>query len=158
LVSGDRIVQVDRQRGVVFVDAGVLAKFGVAPRSIPDFLALVGDAQDGIPGVPKWGAKSTATVLRRWQHVAAIPPDAADWQLDVRGAKGLAQSLAEHRDEAALYRTLATLRTDVPIAETLDDLRFCGPGAELAALCEEIGFARFVDRFDGGQPSPVSPG
>ena len=149
MVRDDRIVQFDRMRRVVFDEAAVRAKFGVSPASIPDYLALVGDPQDGIPGVPRWGAKSTAAVLAHYGQLAAIPLDASQWQVKVRAADALAQTLAEHRDRAELYRTLATLRTDVPIEEGLADLQWRGPAAELSALCREIGFERFLERFDG---------
>lgn len=144
---GGKVVQFDRKQKKLYDEDGVYEKFGIAPESIPDYLALVGDDQDGIPGVPKWGAKSTATVLFHYGHLDAIPEDVNDWQVKVRGAQSLAASLAEHREQAKLYRTLATLRTDVPITETVDDLAWRGPTPELAELCREIGFARFLDRF-----------
>lgn len=144
---GGKVVQYDRKQKKLYDEDAVYEKFGVAPPSIPDYLALVGDDQDGIPGVPKWGAKSAATVLFHYDHLEAIPDDAADWAVKVRGAAGLAESLRERRDDAALYKRLATLRTDVPIRESLDDLRWRGPTDDLAALCREIGFERFPDRF-----------
>jgi len=147
MVDGKRIVQFDRKQKKLFDEDGVYEKFGIAPKSIPDYLALVGDDQDGIPGVPKWGAKSAATMLFHYGHLESIPPDPNDWQVKMRGAKSLADSLAEHRDAAMLYRTLATLRTDVPILESLEDLRWAGPSRELADFCREIGFGRFLDRF-----------
>ena len=147
MVDGKRIVQFDRKQRKVYDEDGVYEKFGVAPKSIPDYLALVGDDQDGIPGVPKWGAKSTATMLFHYGHLDAIPVDVADWQVKIRGAQSLAESLATRRDDALLYRTLATLRTDVPIKEKLEDLRWLGPTVDLAAVCREIGFERFLDRF-----------
>lgn len=145
-VQGDRIVQLDRRKKSVIDEAGVVAKFGVGPASIPDLLALVGDEQDGIPGVPKWGMKSAATVLARYAHLEAIPARAADWQVKVRGAEALADSLVEHRDHAALYKRLATLRTDVPFVEALDDLRWRGARPGLAVLCAEIGYERLLER------------
>ena len=145
---GGRVVQLDRKRRKVYDEDGVYEKFGVAPESIPDYLALVGDDQDGIPGVPKWGQKSAATMLFHYGHLEAIPADCGDWQVKLRGAESLAQSLAEHRDAAILYRTLATLRTDVPIKESLEDLRWQGPTAELGPFCQEIGFGRFMERFE----------
>lgn len=146
MVDGKRIVQFDRKQKKVFDEDGVYEKFGIAPASIPDYLALVGDDQDGIPGVPKWGAKSTATMLFHYGHLESIPADVNDWQVKIRGAQSLADSLAAHRDDAMLYRTLATLRTDVPIAESLEDLCWRGPTDDLAVLCREIGFERFLDR------------
>ncbi|MBL9078607.1 MAG: flap endonuclease [Planctomycetes bacterium] len=152
MVRGDRIVQLDRRKQLVLDEAAVRAKFGVGPQSIPDLLALVGDEQDGIPGVPRWGAKSAATVLARYEHLAAIPRDAADWDVAVRGATALAQSLAEHRSEVALWHRLATLRTDVPLAESLDDLRWRGPAPDLAPLCRELGYERLLERVPPPRP------
>ena len=135
-----RVVLLDRRREVVLDEAGVIDKFGVAPGSIPDYLALVGDTADGIPGIPRWGAKSTATVLRKFKHLEQIPDDHAKWSLTVRGAASLAKSLSEHREDALLYRTLATLRTDAPIPESLDELRWRGPDwPALESLCKELG-------------------
>lgn len=145
---GGRVVQLDRKQRKLYDEDGVYEKFGVAPESIPDYLALVGDDQDGIPGVPKWGQKSAATMLFHYGHLESIPENCEDWQVKLRGAKSLAQGLAEHRDAAMLYRQLATLRLDVPIEEELEDLRWRGPNAELGEFCREIGFARFLDRFD----------
>lgn len=145
---GGRVVQFDRKQRKLYDEDGVYEKFGVAPESIPDYLALVGDDQDGIPGVPKWGQKSAATMLFHYGHLEAIPENCEDWQVKLRGAKSLAQSLAEHRDAATLYRTLATLRLDVPIEEELEDLRWLGPKAELGDFCREIGYTRFMDRFE----------
>ena len=146
---GGKIVQYDRKQQKLYDEDAVYEKFGVPPESIPDYLALVGDAQDGIPGLPKWGAKSTAAVLVSYGHLEQVPDDAGEWQVKVRGAAGLADSLRSGRDDAMLYRRLATLRTDVPLQETLEDLRWSGPTEDLAPLCEEIGFGRFVDRFSG---------
>jgi 5'-3' exonuclease len=151
-VAGTRIVQLDRRKDSVLDEAGVCAKFGVPPRAIPDLLALVGDPQDGIPGVPKWGAKSAAAVLARYGELAKIPADPAEWDFAVRGAASLAASLNEHREAAALYRTLATLRTDVPIAEDVDDLRWRGPTAAFGDLCASIGAERLVSRVPEPRP------
>jgi 5'-3' exonuclease len=147
-VRGSRIVCFDRMRARILDEQGVVTKFGVAPASIPDWLALVGDASDGYPGVPRWGAKSASIVLARYAHLEAIPDNERQWSIAVRGAASLAQSLREHRSEAALYRRLATLRTDVPLAETIEDLRWRGARrAELTALCREIGDQEFIDRM-----------
>ena len=130
-VEGGRVVLVDRRRGKVYDEAAVCEKYGVAPGSIPDWLGLVGDQADGIPGVPGWGAKSAATVLRRWRHVAAIPRDPARWDVKVRGAARLAAALNAMREEARLYVRLATLVTDAEGVEgTLRDLRYCGPRSD----------------------------
>lgn len=139
-VRGARVVCLDRRRRLVLDEAGVKAKFGVAPGSIPDWLALVGDSADGIPGIPGWGAKSAASVLARFGRIEAIPDDPSRWQVSVRSAPQLARALAERRIEAALYKTLATLREDVPLGESLDDLEWRGaPRSELTAFCREIG-------------------
>jgi 5'-3' exonuclease len=144
MVSGTRIVCLDRRRKAILDEASVRAKFGVGPESIPDWLALVGDSADGFPGISRWGEKSAASVLAHYRHLEAIPDDARQWQVGVRGADALAQSLAAHRDEAMLYRRLATLRTDVPLLEGLAELRWRGVHAEpLAELCREIGFDSF---------------
>jgi 5'-3' exonuclease len=125
-VRGTHVVCFDRMRNKRLDEAGVLDKFGVAPASIPDWLALVGDSADGIPGIPRWGAKSAATVLAEYRHLEHIPAAPADWQVKVRGAVALAKNLAAARADALLYRRLATLRTDVPLTETLDALRWRG--------------------------------
>ena len=146
-VRGSRIVCFDRMRSRVLDEGGVHAKFGVGPASIPDWLALVGDASDGYPGVPRWGSKSASAVLARYEHLEAIPDDERQWRVDVRGAASLAKSLREHRQEAFLYRRLATLRTDAPLAETIEDLRWRGARREeLTALCHEIGDEGFLER------------
>lgn len=139
-VRTDRVVCFDRMRRRLLDEAGVVVKFGVPPASIADWLALVGDTADGVPGVPHWGAKSAATVLARYRSIEAIPDDVAQWDVNVRGAAALAQSLRAHRADAALYRTLTTLRIDVPLAEDLEDLRWRGARrSELAQLCRETG-------------------
>ncbi len=115
-------------------------KFGIDPESIPDYLALVGDTADGIPGVPRWGAKGASAVLAHYKHLDEIPDDAAEWEVKVRGAKTLAENLASMREEAALYKKLAILRTDVPLKESLDDLEWKGADKDaLEELCAEIG-------------------
>jgi len=146
-VRGSWVVCFDRMRRRTLDEPGVLAKFGVPPASIPDWLGLVGDSADGIPGVPRWGGKSAAALLTRYGHVEAIPGEEAQWSVAVRGAAALAKSLREHGREATLYRHLATLRTDVPLAEGLDDLRWRGARRpELTRLCHEIGDEGFIER------------
>ena len=146
MVRGARVVSWDRRRNALLDADGVIAKFGVAPASIPDYLALVGDAADGIPGVPRWGAKSAAQVLGEYKHIEAIPDNPLLWNVKVRGAKSLAQSLAQHRDAAALYKYLATLRLDAPISERLEDLEWRGvQRAPFNALCAELGLGRLAD-------------
>jgi 5'-3' exonuclease len=125
-VRGTRVVCLDRMRRKLLDEHGVRAKFGVGPESIPDWLALVGDAADGYPGIPRWGAKSASAVLGAYSHLEQIPDDPRAWTVAVRGAEALAAALADHRQEALLYRRLATLRLDVPLTETLDDLRWRG--------------------------------
>jgi 5'-3' exonuclease len=135
-VREDRIVLVDRRRKKTIDEDGVREKYGVPPVSIPDWLALVGDAADGIPGVPRWGARSAAAALVAHGHIDDIPEDPRDWKFQARGAASLAENLRSHRDELALYRTLATLREDVPLEETLDDLEWRGARrSELESLC-----------------------
>jgi len=126
-VTGDRIVMLDRMRRKIIDEEGVKEKFGVPPSAIPDYLGLVGDEADGIPGIPRWGAKSTGLVLTRYGSIEAIPDSADDWDIKVRGAASLASNLAARRDDAMLYRKLAVLRTDVPLAEEVDDLLWRGP-------------------------------
>jgi len=146
-VRGERIVLRDRIRDIWYDEAGVLAKFGVPPESIPDYLALVGDSSDGYPGLPGWGAKSAATVLARWGHLDAIPEDASRWEVAVRGAVGLAATLRDHRAEAVLFRRLATLNADAEIDGGLDDLVWRGvPREVFLALCAELGLERLSER------------
>ena len=145
LVRGDRVVTLDRRKNVTLNESGVRQKFGVAPLSIPDYLALVGDAADGIPGIPKWGARSAAQLLAHYQHLENIPDDPADWQVKVRGGPALAASLAAHHEDAFLYRQLATLRLDAPIAEELTQLEWQGVRRQpFQELCAELGFDRLA--------------
>jgi 5'-3' exonuclease len=147
VVRDDRIVQVDRLRATVRDEAGVVARFGVGPASIPDLLALVGDTADGLPGLPGFGAKTAAALLARYGHLEAIPPDAADWDVPVRGAARLAATLRDHADDVRLYRELATLVTDVPLAETLDDLAFRGvPRERFLTWCDDLGASALRER------------
>jgi 5'-3' exonuclease len=121
-IRGTRVVCRDRMRQVTLDEAGLVEKRGIAPASVPDWLALVGDTADGIPGLPRWGEKGASAVLARYGKLEAIPDDASQWDIAVRGKDSLAQTLRERREDALLYRLLATLRTDVPIAQTLEDL------------------------------------
>ncbi|HMN59298.1 MAG TPA: 5'-3' exonuclease H3TH domain-containing protein, partial [Anaerolinea sp.] len=120
---------------------------GVRPASIPDWLALVGDAADGFPGIPGWGAKSAAAVLERFEHLEAIPLDAQSWGLPAGRAAKLVESLAQHQEEAYLFRRLATLRQGVPLTETLSDLEWRGASPRLQAFCASIGDIKFADRI-----------
>jgi len=139
-LQGDRVVQVDRLRGKLIDEAAFRALRGIAPSSMPDFLALTGDTADGIPGLAGFGEKSAAAVLAAYPHLEQIPTFAHQWTVRPRGAVNLATTFAAHREEALLYRRLATLVDDVPLRESLDDLRFTGvPRAEFEAWCEKIG-------------------
>ena len=145
-VRGSRVVQVDRRRRRTMDEAGVVAKFGVVPESIPDYLALVGDAQDGYPGLPGWGAKSAAAVLKRFGHLENIPDDWRSWHVNATSPAALAATLRAQHDSAFLFRTLATLRTDLPLFANVDELAWSGPGPEFAAL------AAAFDRASGATP------
>ena len=145
-VTGRRVVQFDRRAGALRDEEGVRAKFGVAPASIPDYLALVGDAADGFPGLRGWGAKSAAVVLGRYGRFDAVPDDAADWDVSVRGAARLAAELAGHRDLALLFRDLATLRTNATLFDSVDDLRWRGPRAGLFDLCARLNVPGYFRR------------
>jgi 5'-3' exonuclease len=125
-VRGTRVVQLHRRTRVVMDEAGVIAKFGVPPRSIPDYLALVGDSADGYPGLQGWGAKSAAAILARFGHLESIPEDPRDWHVNVASAGRLALTLAAERDRAMLFRILATLRTDIPLFSSVDELEWKG--------------------------------
>jgi 5'-3' exonuclease len=140
-VRGKRVVLRDRMRKVTYDEAGVITKFGVRPTSIPDYLALVGDNADGYPGLPGWGSRSAAAVLARWEHLEAIPDDPLAWDVDVRGVGRLAATLRQQRDEAFLYRRLATLGLDAAAPGIVDDLAWAGvPRGEFESLCAELGF------------------
>lgn len=135
-VRGTNVVQLNRRTGVTIDDAGVRAKFGVPPESIPDYLALVGDAADGYPGLQGWGAKSSATVLAKFGHIESIPASARDWQVNVMNSAALADTLVRQRELALLFRKLATLRSDVPLFANVDELKWSGPTAEFDAIGE----------------------
>jgi 5'-3' exonuclease len=139
LVSGNRVVCWDRRRDIVYDEAAVLAKFGVRPASIPDWLALVGDSADGYPGLSGWGSKSASTVLSRYEHLEAIPEDTSQWELGGARALRLAESLRVHQEDVLLYRRLATLRHDVPLQETISDLEWRGAHQRLQQFCAELG-------------------
>jgi 5'-3' exonuclease len=133
-VRGTRVVQLDRRRNITRDEAGIVAKFGVRPTSIPDYLALVGDASDGYPGLPGWGAKSTAAVIAKFEHLEAIPEDSREWRVNAANATTLAATFARERDHAFLFRDLATLRTDIPLFESVDELKWGGPREEFTAI------------------------
>jgi 5'-3' exonuclease len=137
-VHGARVVQLDRRQRIVYDEAGVAAKFGVGPRSIPDYLALVGDSADGFPGLPGWGARSAAAVLARYGHIEAIPDAPGDWAVPVRGRPALATTLRTMRRQAMLFKDLATLRADRSLLDDAGDLRWTGPTPVFAEVCERI--------------------
>jgi 5'-3' exonuclease len=146
-VRGQKVVTHDRRRAKTYDDAGVQAKFGVPPLLIPDLLGLVGDAADGIPGIPGFGMKTAAAVLRLSGSIEAVPADAARWSPTLRGADRLAATLGARRADALLYKQLATLRTDVPLTESLDDLAWRGVHRDAyVALCGELGFGDLARR------------
>jgi 5'-3' exonuclease len=138
-VRGTRVVQFDRRARTMRDEAGVVAKFGVRPESIPDYLALVGDAADGFPGLPGWGAKSAAAVLARFIHFEAIPADWHDWHVDVTSPAKLALTFARERDRAFLFRDLATLRTDIDLFRSVDELKWHGPTPAFKAMAARLG-------------------
>ena len=137
-VQGTRVVQLNRRTRVLFDEAGIVKKFGVPPASIPDYLALVGDAADGYPGLPGWGAKSTAAVLAKFHHLEDIPRDSGDWHVNAANAGALARTLADRYEDALLFRTLATLRTDIPLFDNVDELAWHGPRDEFEALGKRL--------------------
>ena len=144
-VRGQRVVQLDRRKRELRDEKGVVARFGVGPASIPDYLALVGDSADGFPGIPGWGEKASGTVLGRYAHLEKIPASHTQWEVAVRGAARLAAALQEHLELAILFRKLATLRTDVPVG-TVDDLRWRGPTPEFERVAQQLGVPGLWDR------------
>jgi len=145
-VCGTHVVQLNRRTRVTLDEAGVIQKFGVLPASIPDYLALVGDAADGYPGLPGWGAKSSAAVLAKFVHLESIPPDHREWHVNAANASALASTLCRDRDRALLFRTLATLRTDIALFDDVDQLRWNGPTPAFAALRVRLDAARTETR------------
>jgi 5'-3' exonuclease len=137
-VTGTRVVQLDRRRGILRDEAGVEAKFGVKPESIPDYLAVVGDAADGFPGIPGWGEKAASLTLSRYAHLENIPKDWRVWHSSINNARRLANSLFSSWDDALLFRTLATLRVDAPVFDSLDDLRWKGPRSSFEERCRAM--------------------
>ena len=137
-VAGTRVVQLDRRQNIVRDEAGVVAKFGVNPQSIPDYLAVVGDSADGFPGVTGWGPKAAALVLSRYPHLEVVPKDWRQWHASIRKARLLSESLFSAWNDALLFRTLATLRLDVPVFETVEDLRWKGPRPGFEQYCQQM--------------------
>lgn len=154
-VRGDRVVQFDRRKREIIDDAGVRAKFGVEPASIPDYLGLVGDTADGFPGLPGWGAKSAGLVLARYGHLEDIPSSAGQWDVDgLRGAAKLSATLRAQFAEAVLFRRIATIETDVEVG-TVDEWRWTGPTIGFAAVAEELGAPGLADLADRLAPNPA---
>ena len=147
-VRGTRVVRLDRRKRVTLDEAGVVGKFGVSPESIPDYLALVGDAADGYPGLPGWGAKSSAAVLAKFVHLESIPADCREWGVNAANARALAHTLANERDLALLFRTLATLRTDIKLFDDVDELQWRGPQAGFDTLGARLDAAVTAGRAD----------
>ena len=145
-VVGTRVVQLDRRRDILRDEAGVVAKFGVKPQSIPDYLALVGDSADGYPGLPGWGAKATALALSQYLHLEGIPKDWQKWHPSIRKARLLSESLFCAWNDALLFRTLATLRLDVPVFDTAEDLRWKGPRPNFKERCERMNSPGLIGR------------
>lgn len=137
-VEGTRVVQLDRRKELLRDEAGVVAKFGVRPQSIPDYLAVVGDSADGFPGLPGWGQKAAALVLSQYPKLEDIPKDTREWKTSIRSARRLAESLFTGWNDALLFRTLATLRLDVPVFDTVEELRWKGPRADFDEYCQRI--------------------
>jgi 5'-3' exonuclease len=156
-VCGTRIVQLNRRTGVTFDEAGIAQKFGVSPESIPDYLALVGDAADGYPGLPGWGAKSSAAVLAKFVHLESIPMDCREWRVNAANASALADTLSRERERALLFRTLATLQTDIALFDSVDQLRWNGPTSAFAALAAQLDAAVTAPRRPQAHSSESSP-
>ena len=156
-VKGTRIVQLSRRTGVTRDEEGVVRNFGVGPASIPDYLALVGDSADGYPGLPGWGAKSSARVLGKFHHLESIPKDWHDWHLNVAGASTLAATLQRQWDRALLFRKLATLRTDIALFEDVEQLRWKGPTASFDGVSAELDRARTEKKPATGRRHAPAP-
>jgi 5'-3' exonuclease len=137
-VRGTRVVQLNRRTAIRYDESGIIQKFGVSPLSIPDYLALVGDAADGYPGLPGWGAKSSAAVLAKFVHLESIPGNSRDWGVKAINAAALASTLSLERDRALLFRKLATLRTDIGLFENVDELQWDGPTPTYTKLAETL--------------------
>jgi 5'-3' exonuclease len=152
-VRDTHIVQLNRRTGVTLDESGVMKKFGVSPVSIPDYLALVGDSADGYPGLPGWGAKSSAAVLAKFVHLESIPLDVREWRVNAANASALAATLSRERERALLFRTLATLRTDIALFEDVDQLHWKGPTANFEALAARLDAAHTESRRPGAQRS-----
>jgi len=156
-VRDTRIVQLNRRTQVIFDEAAIRQKFGVAPASIPDYLALVGDSADGYPGLPGWGAKSSAAVLAKFLHLESIPQDCREWRVNATNASALADTLRREWDRALLFRRLATLRTDIRLFEDVDELKWKGPTPGFDKLAAQLDAARTQPRREGSRRSVSKP-
>ena len=152
-VVGSRIVQLDRRRNIVRDEAGVEEKFGARPESMPDYLAVTGDSADGYPGISGWGAKAASLALSKYRHLESIPKEWRDWDPSIRRARPLAESLFAAWNEALLYRTLATLRLDVPVFDSVDDIRWTGPRDNFEQSCERLRSKDLYRRVSARAPS-----
>jgi 5'-3' exonuclease len=155
-VVGTRVLQLDRRRDILRDEAGVVAKFGVKPESIPDYLAVVGDSADGYPGLPGWGAKAASLTLSRYPHLEDIPKDWREWHPSIRKARLLSESLFNAWSDALLFRTLATLRLDVPVFDTVEDLRWKGPDPNFEEYCRRIKSRDLLGRASSVKPMRIS--
>jgi len=154
-VRGTRVVQLDRRRGLLRDEAAVEAKFGVKPESIPDYLAVLGDSADGFPGIPGWGEKAAAATLSRYLHLENIPRSWREWHPSIGNARRLATSLFNSWDDALLFRKLATLRLDVPVFESVDELRWKGPRPNFEGQCRVMGSPDLLSRATEAATNPV---
>ena len=148
VTADGRIVQYDRRQQKLIDHDGVVDKFGVLPQSIPDYLALVGDTADGFPGLPGWGARSTATVLSHYRHLEKIPDAVGQWEMSVRGSAKLAATLTENRELAMLFRHVATIADDAPTFDRLEELAWTGPNPEFPDLMGKLGGGHLIERAE----------
>lgn len=155
-VRGTRVVQVDRRRNVIRDEAAIEEKFGVRPESIPDYLAVIGDSADGYPGISGWGPKAASAALSRYRHLEDIPKDWHTWDSSIRRSRPLAESLFENWEDALLYRTLATLRLDVPVFDSVDELRWKGPRENFEQCCEGLRASDFRRKVSAKAASQVA--
>jgi 5'-3' exonuclease len=151
-VVGTRVVQLDRRQDIVRDEAGVVAKFGIGPQSIPDYLAVVGDSADGFPGLPGWGTKAAALTLSQYPHLEDIPKDWHNWDPSIKRARALSESLGNGWNDALLFRTLATLRLDVPVFDTAEDLRWQGPRPDFEEFCRRMKAPELLNRAKSARP------
>jgi 5'-3' exonuclease len=151
-VAGNRVVQLDRRRDILRDEAGVIEKFGVRPQSIPDYLAVVGDSADGYPGVAGWGLKGASLVLSQYPHLEDIPKDWQAWHPSIKKARALSEALFSAWDDALLFRTLATLRLDAPVFDSVEDLRWKGPRPDFEETCRRIKAPELLRRVLAAKP------